>query len=344
MKEYGSDFHFLPILNPKESKIRDILSNIVYYASGRQPIIDLYRQNKWKGLWVPGYFCYEVLATLKRDGINLKYYPDYPLANDSKILLSLPFEDGDALLRVNYFGLRAVRTNNSIPVPVIEDHTHDLIGGWATNSDADWCVASLRKTLPLAEGGILWSPKGLKLLSKPKKTQENETLAARRWNAMRKKALYLNDKIKDKNEFRKDMLSTEEELVKLNVSMIDRVSADYLNNFGIEKWFCQKKVNREILIRDISAQFGSVKILEPEDSGCYPFSLTMLFDTQDERDDFRKRLIEHNVYPSILWNIPDSSKFKAALDFSRRMLSIHCDARYNVEDILKLETIIADYK
>lgn len=339
MKEYGSDFHFIRTLNQEGSSIRDYLPNASFYASGRQPLIDLYQQNGWKSLWVPEYFCYEVLASIERAGINLKFYPDNPLADDRDILRAMHFEKGDALLRINYFGLRSVRSNQTIPVPVIEDHTHDLIGGWATNSDADWCIASLRKTLPLAEGGVLWSPKGLRLQSEPELTQENETLASRRWNAMKQKTLYLDDEITDKNEFRIEMLSTEEDIEKLNISMIDKDSSDYLNSFEVDHWYRLKKTNRELL-KEISSQFVFMKILEPEDSGCNPFSLTVLFDTQAERDDVRERLINHCVYPAVLWIIPES-KSHSARDFSRRMLSIHCDARYNVEDIMKLRTIIA---
>ena len=339
MKEFGSDFHCLRTLNQEGSSIRDYFSNATFYASGRHPIIDLYRQNAWKCLWVPEYFCYEVLASLEREGVKLRFYPDYPLANDRDILRGIHFEKGDALLRVNYFGLRSWRTNQGVPVPVIEDHTHDLIGEWAANSDADWCIASLRKTIPLAEGGILWSPKGLKLKHEPDLTQENENLASRRWNAMRKKALYLDDKIADKNEFRIDMLSTEEEIEKLRISKIDKESADYLNGFDIDLWYRQKIANREIF-KGIVDQIGGVKILEPENSGCNPFSLTMLFDTGEERDSYRVRLIERNVYPAVLWNIPENQS-QVARNFSGRMLSIHCDARYSIEDMVKLRSIIS---
>jgi hypothetical protein len=280
-----------------------------------------------------------VLASLEREGVKLRFYPDYPLANDRDILRGIHFEKGDALLRVNYFGLRSWRTNQGVPVPVIEDHTHDLIGEWAANSDADWCIASLRKTIPLAEGGILWSPKGLKLKHEPDLTQENENLASRRWSAMRRKALYLDDKIADKNEFRIDMLSTEEEIEKLRISKIDKESADYLNGFDIDLWYRQKIANREIF-KGIVDQIVGVKILEPENSGCNPFSLTMLFDTGEERDSYRVRLIERNVYPAVLWNIPENQS-QVARNFSGRMLSIHCDARYSIEDMVKLRSIIS---
>lgn len=338
MKEYGSDFHFVPIYKSHGKTVRDFFPDAVYYACGRHAILDLYEQNAWNRLWVPEYFCYEVLSSMGQFGVNWCCYPDYPLADESETILSLPFEEGDALLRVNYFGLRSKRSNQGIPVPVVEDHTHDLIGGWAQNSDADWCVASLRKTLPLAEGGILWSPKSKKLQKTPRMTSENDDLAELRWNAMRKKTLYLEGKIDDKNEFRPVFLSTEKGFGVMGVSLMNVETFDYLSRFDIEQWYGMKKQNRNILNESLST---IATVLEPEDSNCNPFSFTLLFDTEDVRNVFRKYLIDSCVYPAILWNVPDDTT-PEIMDFSKRMLSVHCDARYNREDIMQLCEIIAN--
>ena len=338
MKEFGSDFHYLPIQESRSRTIKDFFPDALHYACGRHPIIDLYKKNNWKRLWVPEYFCYDVLSSLEQNGVNWQSYRDYPLANESEIVRSLPFEEGDALLRMNYFGLRSRRSNHGIPVPVVEDHTHDLIGDWAINSDADWCIASLRKTLPLAEGGMLWSPKGLKLQEPPQIVSENTDLASSRWEAMRKKTLYLNDKIEDKSEFRSVFLSTEEQFDVMSVSSIDKETLDYLSRFDVEQWYGRKKNNREVLVES----FSNISIvLEPEGPVCNPFSLTLLFDSESARNDFRKYLINSCVYPAILWNVPENASPEVN-DFSKRMLSVHCDGRYNSNDMMQLRDIIAD--
>ena len=289
-------------------------------------------------MWVPEYFCYDVLSSLEQNGVNWQSYRDYPLANESEIVRSLPFEEGDALLRMNYFGLRSRRSNHGIPVPVVEDHTHDLIGDWAINSDADWCIASLRKTLPLAEGGMLWSPKGLRLQESPQIVSENTDLASSRWEAMRKKTLYLNDEIEDKSEFWSVFLSTEEQFDVMSVSSIDKETLDYLSRFDVEQWYGRKKDNREVLVES----FSKISIvLEPEGPDCNPFSLTLLFDSEGARNDFRKYLINSCVYPAILWNVPENAS-QEVNDFSKRILSVHCDGRYNSNDMMQLRDIIAD--
>lgn len=340
MKEFGSDFHFIPLHACTGKAIVDYYPDAVYYADGRQALIDLYKQCGWNRLWVPEYFCYDVLSTLEQNGIQLSYYQDYPLADEHATLLSLPFEEGDALLRMNYFGLRSRRTNRDIPVPVIEDHTHDLIGDWAINSDAEWCIASLRKTLPLAEGGILWSPKGKKLQTLPVLTSENILLASKRWGAMRNKTLYLDDQIDDKQSFRNDMVLTEEQFDIMEVSAIDEESLGYIKQFDIAQWYSLKQSNREILKGSLNCD-NAIAVLEPESEGCNPFSLTLLFRTPVERDFYRESLIHHSVYPAILWKVPENMN-PDVVDFSERMLSIHCDARYSRDEMIQLGRIIAD--
>jgi hypothetical protein len=173
MIEFGSDFHFINSFNGKGNSLQDFYPKANYYADGRQALIDLYRSQGWQRLWVPEYFCYDVIASLKEAGLELAFYVDYPGNNDN-LNLNVNFRAGDALLRVNYFGLRGYRSTEKLMVPVVEDHTHDLIGDWAINSHADWCIASLRKSLPVPEGGMLWSPMGLKLPKAPVASEENE--------------------------------------------------------------------------------------------------------------------------------------------------------------------------
>lgn len=338
MKEYGSDFHYIQPCDSAVENFSSFYPDAVFYASGRHALIDLYKKMKWNRIWVPDYFCYEVLDSLVQAGLNLVFYTDYPLLNEDELVLSLPYKDGDVLFRVNYFGLRSKRSNSSIPVPVVEDHTHDLVGDWAINSDADWCIASLRKTLPLAEGGVLWSPKGFKMPALPKVSESNELLASRRWHAMRQKAMYLDDKIQDKSQFRSELISTEEQFDSMKVSGLDSKTANYIERFDINQWYLRKRENWSIL-KDIETDV--FRVLVSENSNCNPFSLTLLFSEEEQRNHYRQTLINKDVYPAILWAIPPhkSSELK---QFSGRVLSIHCDARYGIDDMIKLRDIITD--
>lgn len=344
MKEYGSDFHYISSFQGKGNTLHDFYPKAIYYADGRQALIHLYHSQGWQRLWMPVYFCYDVIASLKEVGLNLAFYQDRPdFHGDSVTLKAIQsnnlFQPTDAILRVNYYGTRHCRSTEKLSVSaIVEDHTHDLIGAWPIQSTADWCIASLRKTLPIPEGGMLWSPIGLELPAAPEVSEENERIAAIRWEAMKLKARYLAGEAVEKAEFRKGYVDTEEYFGHAPVCALDKASQDYLKRFDVRSWYNQKQNNWELL-KDI--KIDGVQVISPESMGCYPFSLVLLFDNPDERDRVRKALIEHQIYPAVLWYIPNTAGSDEQ-DFSRRMLSIHCDGRYTKEDILQMRKIIEE--
>ena len=248
------------------------------------------------------------------------------------------FEDGDVLLRMNYYGMRDKRSNKNISVPVIEDHSHDPFGHWALYSDADWCISSLRKSLPLPEGGMMWSPKGHKLFFETSCSKENEQIAATRWEGMEMKAEYLAGVDVNKEEFRKKYIETEEWFDEAEPVEIDRRSRECITKqFDLNLWISAKRQNWKLLKDLINKEH--CKILGVEHESCTMFSMVLLLGNKDKRDALRKQLIVDSVYPAILWNVPETAS-ETSRDFSNRMLSIHCDGRYSEEDIKQLARIL----
>lgn len=342
MKEFGSDFHYITQAKRGGKTIFDFYPSANYYADGRQALIHLYHSQGWERLWIPEYFCYDVVASLKSAGLDLCFYADYPGYNeDSKTLEAIQrnrrFRPTDAVLRVNYFGTRTCRSVEKINIPVVEDHTHDLIGDWAVRSTADWCIASLRKSLPVPEGGMLWSPVGLQLPNAPAISEENERIASTRWEAMKLKTRYLAGDDVDKAAFRARFVDTEEFFDRAAVCALDCQSQEFLSQFDVRLWYNRKRENWELL-RGLKKD--GMKIIGPDWMGCYPFSLILLFDSLSERDRVRKELIAHQIYPAILWSLPHCPADGELFQFSRGMLSIHCDGRYTKEEILQMKSII----
>ena len=335
--EFGSDFHYIQDYRDDSAFFRHY-SEARFYASGRHALEALYKQQQWKRIWVPDYFCYEVVTYLLSNGLNVVFYSDNPLM-DRIGYDDLAFQKGDVLLRVNYFGLRAKRKNTNIPVPVVEDHTHDLVGQWAIHSDADWCIASLRKTIPVAMGGVLWSPKGKKLPGLVQPTDECVNISEVRYQAMKLKACYLKNG-GDKEVFREKYINTEDDIDKLKLSGIDGDSYNIITDFNMKLWTDIKQDNWEIVKKKIGERY---RILPYEDRvGVHPFSIIIIFDTNQNRERFRKYLIQNDIYPAILWRIPETAS-QESIDFGNRMISIHCDARYSSASIEKMCEIINQY-
>ena len=337
MKEFGSDFHYIDSYTSGRAHLTDVYKGATLLADGRQCIVALIRQYGWKRIWMPDYFCYEVIDTIKEQtGIKVMFYEDSPLHEGQ--VENLPFKEGDVLLRMNFFGLREQRNNKRITCPVIEDHTHDPFGHWALYSDADWCISSIRKILPLPEGGMMWSPKGHNLDINLIASEENEKIAAIRWEGMEMKAAYLKGEDINKDDFRKKYTETEEWFDHSEPTLIDDRSKEFVSKqLDINLWQGAKRKNRVLLKSLVKSDV--CKMLEPEDDSCTMFSLVLYFDTKEIRDSVRKRLIESCAYPAILWVVPDGAS-EAARDFSERMLSVHCDGRYMEEDIKQLASIL----
>lgn len=338
MIEFGSDFHFCDYTLLKDP---DVFDSIRYYASGRHALEAIIKQEKWKRIWVPAYFCYEVIGHISSLGIEVKLYDDNPLQFEDDILLSsLNYEKEDVLLRMNFFGLREKCSNKHIPIPVIEDHTHDIISDWALNSDADWCIASIRKTLPVAAGGILWSPLKKDLPQQIESTKYCEQMANIRYEAMQMKREYLKEG-GDKNIFRNKYILSEELIEKLSLSGMDKKSSEIFQSIDINRWTLIRKENWIAAYNILSNKFC---ILKPQNTNNFnPFSLIFVCKSLVDRENLRSYLIKNSIFPAVLWKVPEDTAYDNALNFSNRMLSLHCDARYTKNDIEQMCKIISAY-
>ena len=341
MIEFGSDYHLCGENYMGESPSCNFLNNKRLYACGRHAFGALIQHNKWKRIWIPAYFCYEVIDYIKTLQIEVKLYNDFP-GNDkvATIIQQLPFEDGDVLLRVNYFGFDTFVTQLNLPIPIIEDHTLGLNSHWALNSTADWCVVSLRKSLPIAMGGVLWSPKGHSLPVQIEHTTELNAFVSKRYEAMKLKADYLNGTFHEKDYFRSLYIETEQQIDSLEISGIDSKTLQIVGSIDIPKWLNIKSNNWQVAFNYLS----KYKILHiGHDENFTPFSIIIRCNSEEDRDNLKKYLVQKSIYPAILWQMPDCEDFGEARDFSKRMLSIHCDARYSADDIKYICKQIADF-
>jgi len=338
VSEFGSDFH--QVLFKKEAKQISFPLNSILFGSGRYAIIHLInyhlKRKIWNTIYIPEYFCYEVVTSIMKTGIKIKYYYDYPLSNDNETISNLRFDKKDVILRMNYFGIRKKRDNSKINIPVIEDHSHNLFSDWALNSNADWCVASLRKTLPLPEGGILWSPQNQKM-NQPRVTKKHLQLSIDRYKAMKLKKEYLNcGDYKIKDEYLKIFHFTEKLFNQSKTSGISNISKTLLKQ--IPTSILKIKRNNYNLLESL-IDYSNINILKPEEKNL-PFSFILIFETKRKRNEIRNKLINNCVYPAILWPISNTKASKNVISFSEKMLSLHIDFRYSSDDVIKMSEII----
>ena len=152
------------------------LENASLFSSGSAALAELVRwgarEHGWRRVWLPSYYCPDVPSALMAavvPQVELRAYPDATLwarADLAAIAAAL----GDVVVVANQLGVRARPDTAAIEArgaTIVEDHSHDLGSGWALASTAHYAFASLRKTLPIPDGGAVWSPRGLPLPPEP---------------------------------------------------------------------------------------------------------------------------------------------------------------------------------
>ncbi len=348
--EQGSEFHWsmswpnVAARNPWEG-------TSIFWGSGRDAFRALLNHGQmtrgWRRLWIPAYFCQDVAAAFVSTGIPVAAYSDGPQRPDID-WAGIDFQPGDVILRVNFFGLRTLASAKPLQAAgfeVIDDHTHDPWSDSARNSDADWCIASLRKTLPIPDGGVLWSPIGHVLPTAEAVTTERSLASLEKLAGMLLKSLYLAQHHIGKDVFRRLALSGEEHIASGDISGMPDWTRSLLGIFPVEDWRSCRQVNHQTL-RGSLADLDWLQVLSaPTDSHC-PFSGIVLFDTPARRRYVRQNLIEAKVYPAVLWPLDAPVVAGIPPEFvgvSERMLSIHCDMRYGESDMLRVAELIRKF-
>lgn len=347
--EQGSEFHWLADVNVSDVA-RTWAPEGNLYASGRDAMRALLTYGReqlgWQRLWIPSYFCQEVVSALGSSGLSLQIYPDSPI----ELLCDfdqLSLRASDVLLQVNFFGLRSPsRKDPSRDFVILEDHTHDPWSEWAMNSSADWCVVSLRKTLPVPDGGMLWSPRAhplpIPVLPKPECMYASlEKLAA-----MLLKHLYLQGYEISKETFRQLQISGERHILAEEISGMSIWTRELLKTFPIGLWRSKRRANHRVFTNALKG-IDWLDVLQPSDpSNGVPFSGILVFDSMERRDHVRQCLIAANVYPAVLWPLEKPvlrGVPQEHIEFSRRMLSIHCDMRYDEIDMQRVAEMIRKF-
>lgn len=341
--ETGSEFHWVgQVDKPAKGKTAAWQDDGIFCGSGRDALRALVqfgrKENGWHRLLVPSFLCQEVVGAIASVGVDVAVYYDDPRA---PIVAPKPSR-GEVLFIVNTFGVR----RRWVPYPdmygaIVEDHTHDPWSEWATNSTSDYCIASLRKTLPIPDGGVLWSPKGLPLPPCPELSVQHRQAAGLKLEAMLLKSIYLEGGAVEKAHFRTPAVAGESGIATGAVSGMHPTSAAVVRSFPVTSWRERRRANHALLSERLQRVPG-IEVLQPADPGSCPFSVILICRDGALREKLRKDLINQQVYPAVLWPLEPSvvPLPGESVDLSQRILSIHCDGRYSPEDMVHVAEAI----
>jgi hypothetical protein len=293
-----------------------------FFGSGRQALIALVLLGKrklgWERLLLPTYYCPEVVEDLSAV-IRVQRYPANPFTHSIEVQTA----PNDVTLVMSYFGEEPPALNVGT---CIVDATHDPIAPWLQNYPAAYVVASLRKTLPLPDGGVVWSP--TEQILPPSGAVDGRHLArtSQVAAAMSMKANYLAGERVDKDDYLSLFRDAEKGLCGTRPTKMSSLSHTKMRTFPVHEWRTRRLENIAYAHRSL-AELEWLAIIPST------FGVVLRCRSHSLRESLRKGLLDHKVYPAVLWTLDRPATPHADLGFSREMLFLHADFRWTIEDM-----------
>jgi hypothetical protein len=332
--EIGSEFHWDPAwLTGGENLLP---GRHELYATGCGALSALLSHLAPAGrLHVPSYFCVGVAEALAAQ-IPIAWYRHLPDGSGPHWETLRP-ATGDVVLAQNLFGREdGTRWRDFMAahpgVTVLEDHSHDPFSVWARTSTAPYAVASLRKTLPLPDGGLLWSPRGLHLPAPrgPASPGSHLKLAG-----MLLKAAWRDGRRVLKDDFR---------------ALESRGEQALLGSTGPAA-----PLTAAVLpLLDIAAVRAADLARAAELTAALPvgwalrgtFRVQLCCGSEAVRDDLQRHLARHRIYAPVHWRQDRTGWWSGddqAAGWAARMLTVPVDHRCGPADVQRIAAVLTDF-
>jgi hypothetical protein len=311
-------------------------SDIVYVESGRQALAVAEAELRGQGLTrlhVPSYLCDSMISPFESNGWTLRQLPmDSDLAVSPTDLLAQV--TAGVLLHAPYFGRRdsaamqdALEVLRHRGVVVVVDETHRLFSD--PSPVADIRVASLRKSLPLYDGGYvtgLSGPHHPALQTSP----SDPEVAALRCTAMRSKSEALASG--DDNQAYRALFAAAENMTEARTqpARISEESLSLLHRLDLGM-ICATREANSILLAAALGQSDQFRIINPPTADTLPCYLVL---KTDEVKGLQRFLAGQRIYCPIHW--PPSELLPPTSNWPSCYISLPVDHRYGEQDILRM--------
>ena len=315
----------------------------IWYLLGRHTVAALLQSLRLhaRRLWLPSYFCFDIKQFWKQFSDVVQYH-DNPLRAEPDWATLRP-DPYDLVVAVNYFGARAQepwrKWRNRNECVLVEDHSHDPVSGWALHSTADYAFASLRKTFPVPDGGLLWSPRGLPLpMGGVGESSGSLTkLAAMLW---KREYLFGDADPEIKATYRRWQQEGEHAFEKATIAFASDVTQTFASSGVPKVWRERRRANTQYLLAALPKNAGR-PVFSSWPEGAAPLGVVLEFPSQHLRDACRLKLQQQNVYCAVHWPaLPGCQPAEAEL--AGRLLTLPTDFRYDREDMEKIASILAN--
>lgn len=311
-----------------------------YVLSGRTAIDliiqDIAKTCAVRKVYMPAWGCDSMLAPFSHRNIHVDFYD---VRFDGQLKCHTEITESTEILYVtNYFGyentldIDVVRQFKAQGAIILYDRTHSFL----MENDpylelADYSFASIRKWMGVIGGAVVEGVKEVALKPCPY-LEPKET-------AMRIKQAYMaGDDSVDKQEF-----------LKLYGEFGHHLAEDYQNyemddlSYALYKTkdIAAMRHKRRENAKYLHEHLKGVRFIDELTDKAVPLFVPVFFNTTEQRNAVRKKLIEAQIYCPIHW--PKPAQIPAELKSNKiydTELSLICDQRYDLADMGRLVTLI----
>lgn len=306
----------------------------VYCLSGRTAIDlilqDILRKRAVKNVAMPAWCCDSMIAPFLAHGMDVRFY-DYGHLDNT--------ETTDIFYLTNYFGyentldvekVRKMKNKGSI---ILYDRTHSfLMDDEEYKEQSDYIFVSIRKWMGVIGGA------GVEGIDKTE--LKNCPYISVKEKAMLDKYRYLTgDNSIKKEEFLSAFGAFGHQLAE---DYCDYAMDDLSYTLFKQEDILEMKQQRRENAAYIHDNLKGVQFMYEFTDMSVPLFVPVMFESKDQRDYVRKKLIEQQIYCPIHWPKPKQipADYKVN-DIVSRELSLICDQRYGINEIKReIETIM----
>lgn len=318
------------------------LGNIVLTSSGRGAISLALNQikPKIKRALLPSYVCDSVIIPFEKAGYELIYYDLDEYFTPQNI--DIESVEIGVFLHMGYFGFHTngklvdlISTLRAKAVVIIEDVTHTLFSSYTRVIENDFIVGSIRKWFGVPSGGFLAAESIIEV----ELENHQGMFIDLRTNGLLKKFDYVKSlDISLKCDYLQHFRDAEKLLDKdTQFYKIDEISKQKIKYFDSDHLINSRIQNYKFLLEHLQNIDGIEIIFDDLYSDVCPMFFPIY--VKRGRDKLRFDLINKEIYCPIHWPIPERLKDhlnNKTEKIYNSILSIPCDQRYSVDDMLRI--------
>jgi dTDP-4-amino-4,6-dideoxygalactose transaminase len=319
------------------------------------------RRNKKKRLTavLPSYLCPSILKPFQQEGFETHFFAiESDLnVNEQSLGRAVETQKPEVLLFINYFGfpvsesVAAILKARNVGCCLIEDCAQGSLLGPRSpmvGNLGDFLITSLRKYLPVPDGGFLVNRAGFPL---PQLCPRRSRFADRMFLGKLLRGFYLESS-GESGGLEKLYLSffseAEEELEKpIHVEPMSHISFELVHRIDFDAANRRRRENFQFLLQAFGSN-SKLKVLGKPLFTSLPRNVSPLafpiLVSDGRRDSVRADLIKRGVFCPVHWHLPpdvNSNDFPASHRLSKSILSIPIDQRYTIGDMGKMARLLA---